>query len=91
MASGAGVNRPQVARELGIDPALLGRWYREFEKEGKAAFKGHGKVRDEEMAALKRELVRVRSLFQGSRREKEAGCKTKSLKSLMSTKSNSCF
>jgi len=60
LASGPGVNRSQVAREIGIDPGLLGRWCRESEKEGNAAFKGHGKARDEEMAALKRELARVR-------------------------------
>ena len=60
LASGPGVVRSQVAKELGINYGVLVRWCKEFEKEGKAAFKGHGKARDEEMAALKRELARVR-------------------------------
>lgn len=60
LASAAGVSRAQVARDLGINAGMLARWCREFESEGKAAFKGHGKARDEEMAALKRELARVK-------------------------------
>ena len=60
MASSPGVNRSQVARDLGINAGMLARWCREFENEGRAAFKGHGKARDEELAALKRELARVR-------------------------------
>ena len=52
MASSPGVVRSQIAKELGINYGMLARWYKEFEKEGKA--------RDEEMAALKRELARVR-------------------------------
>jgi len=39
---------------------MLARWCREFKSDGKATLKGHGKVRYEEMAALKRELARVR-------------------------------
>jgi len=60
LASSPGVNRSQVARDLGINPGMLARWYREFDNDGKAAFKGHGKARDELIAALKRELARVK-------------------------------
>jgi len=60
LALNSRVSRAQVARELGINSGILARWCREFENDGKAAFKGQGKARDEEMAALKRELARVR-------------------------------
>ena len=50
----------QVARELGINNNMLGRWCREFAHDGDAAFRGPGVSRDEEMTALKRELVRVK-------------------------------
>jgi transposase len=55
-----GVTKSQVARELGINANLLGRWCRDLESNGGTAFPGHGKPRDEEMAALKRELARVK-------------------------------
>ena len=55
-----GVTKSQVARELGINANLLGRWCRDLASNGQAAFPGHGKPRDEEMAQLKRELARVR-------------------------------
>lgn len=60
MASAPGVSRSQVARDPGINAGMLARWCREFKSDGKATLKGHGKVRYEEMAALKRELARVR-------------------------------
>ena len=50
----------QVARELGINANMLARWCREQEADGGKAFRGQGKARDEEMAALKRELARVK-------------------------------
>jgi len=50
----------QVARELGINANLLSRWKREAKVEGRHAFGGSGKPRDEEVAALKRELARIR-------------------------------
>lgn len=55
-----GVTLGQIAEELGINAGMLGRWRRELEQEGRTAFRGHGKPRDEEMAALKRELARVK-------------------------------
>ncbi len=54
------VSVAQVARELGIAPNLLSRWRRALHTEGAKAFPGKGVARDEEIARLKRELVRVR-------------------------------
>ena len=39
---------------------MLSRWCREIGAIGNKAFQGQGKPRDEEMAALKRELIQVR-------------------------------
>jgi len=55
-----GVSCAQVARELGIGANLLSRWRREADQVGIRAFGGTGNARDEEMAALKRELARVK-------------------------------
>lgn len=49
----------QVARELGINANMLGRWCRELKGSAGKAFPGPGKPRDEELMALKRELGRV--------------------------------
>lgn len=50
----------QVARDLGISPNLLTRWYRESADGGAKVFPGNGKPRDEEIAHLKRELAQTR-------------------------------
>ena len=55
-----GVSCSQVARELGIETSILARWQREADAQGKQAFGGSGKPRDEEVASLKRELARVK-------------------------------
>ena len=39
---------------------MLSRWKRQIEKEGHHAFGGSGNPRDEKVAALKRELARVK-------------------------------
>jgi transposase len=39
---------------------MLSRWKRQLEKDGLLAFGGSGNPRDEEIAALKRELARVK-------------------------------
>jgi transposase len=56
----SGVSCAQLSRELGINGNLLTRWIREAEVEGRHAFGGTGKPRDEEVASLKRELARVK-------------------------------
>ncbi len=48
-----------VARDLGINDNVLSRWRRELAS-SKPAFTGIGSPRDEELAALKRELARVK-------------------------------
>jgi transposase len=60
LARSSEVSISQVARELGINSNMLGRWCREQEATGRKAFQGQGKPRDEEMAGLKRELARVK-------------------------------
>ena len=60
MVRSSEVSTSQIARELGIDPNMLNRWCREAGGGGEKAFQGQGKARDEEVAALKRELARVK-------------------------------
>ena len=59
-ANRPGVTLKQVGEELGINAGMIGRWRRELGMLGPKAFAGQGKPRDEEMAALKRELSRVK-------------------------------
>lgn len=49
----------QVAQELGVNANVLSRWRREQTSPGKV-FTGAGVPRDEELAALRRELSRVK-------------------------------
>lgn len=60
LANQSDVSLKQVAEELGINSGMLGRWRKELGDYGDKAFMGKGKARDEEMAALKRELARVK-------------------------------
>ena len=60
MVRNSTVSASQIARELGINPNMLTRWCREAQAEGGKVFPGQGKARDEEVAALKRELARVK-------------------------------
>jgi transposase len=60
MTNVAGVTITQIANELGITPRLLGVWRKQLATSGAEAFPGRGKPHDEEMAALKRELARVK-------------------------------
>jgi len=61
LANSPGVTLQQVGDELGVNPQLLGKWRKRLQAEGEsAAFPGQGNPRDEEMAALKRELSRVK-------------------------------
>jgi transposase len=50
----------QVVKEMGLNPSMLGRWRFELSNHGRKAFKGQGNPRDEELAALKCELARVK-------------------------------
>jgi|TARA_Y100001933_G_C19008915_1_gene567874 transposase len=49
-----------VARDLGINAHMLGKWRTAIEKHGQEAFPGQGHARDEEIMQLKRELARVK-------------------------------
>ena len=60
LATQPGVTKTQIADELGIGRNLLFRWCRDYANHGEAAFPGPGKPRDEELAAVKRELARVK-------------------------------
>jgi transposase len=60
LANAPDVTKSQVARELGINANMLGRWCRDYSTNGGAAFPGQGKPRDEKIASLKRELARVK-------------------------------
>lgn len=55
-----GANASQVARDLGIGVDLLWRWRKQLESGTRKPFPGTGVPRDEEVAALKRELARVK-------------------------------
>lgn len=60
LAEQEGVTQAQVARELGISANTLSCWIREVREAGEKAFPGKGTPRDAELAALKRELARVK-------------------------------
>ena len=59
-ANQPGVTLAQVAKELGLNQGMLGRWRSELTNHGQKAFKGQGQPRDEELSSLKRELARVK-------------------------------
>ena len=59
MLDAPGVSVGQIAVELGIGAAVLGRWRRELRQESAQAFRGNGRPRDEELGLLRRELARV--------------------------------
>ena len=52
----------EVARELGIRRNQLYKWQEKLSTHGKEAFPGHGRrpAKEDEVARLKRELVRVK-------------------------------
>ncbi|MGD9849622.1 MAG: transposase [Nitrospirales bacterium] len=49
----------QVAKDLGLNAAMLGRWCREAGRRGHKAFPGTGTPQDQELVRLKRELALV--------------------------------
>ena len=54
------VSLRQVAKDLGINEGMLGRWKRELESQGSQAFIGQGHARDQELMRLRRELAKVK-------------------------------
>ena len=59
MREAPGVRVSQIATDLGIEATDLGRWRRELRREPTQAFVGNGRLRDEELGQLRRELSRV--------------------------------
>jgi transposase len=59
MLDARGVTVSQIAAELGIGANVLGRWRRELRRQPQQAFVGNGRVREEEVSQLRRELTRV--------------------------------
>ena len=59
MLDAPGVGVGQIAADLGIGAAVLGRWRRELRQEHDQAFRGNGRPREEERVQLRRELARV--------------------------------
>ena len=59
-ASKEGMTDTRVCEELGISTRQLCRWRGELALLGEEAFPGKGRPRDQEVAALKRELAQVR-------------------------------
>lgn len=59
---GAGRQRTQVARELGVDPTVLRRWKEQVEIDPATAFPGNGQMRGEEaeLVRLRAEVARLR-------------------------------
>jgi transposase len=53
-------NVSQAARDLGVHESVLGRWKRQMEASRERPFPGQGNAQDPELAALKRELARVK-------------------------------
>jgi transposase len=49
-----------VSANLGIGAGLVQRWKRELGERGQQAFVGQGVARDEELMALRRELMQVK-------------------------------
>jgi len=60
LASHPGQTISGVAQNLGVGAGLIQRWRRELGEHGQQAFVGQGVARDEEMFALRRELVQVK-------------------------------
>ena len=58
-----GVSVAQAARDLGLHKNMLGLWVRQFSRDPKHAFPGHGQMKPEqaEIARLKRELTKLKA------------------------------
>lgn len=60
LAEQAEIPLTQVARNLGINPNMLGRWRKQLSEPDKTAFPGNGTARDQELANLRRELKQIK-------------------------------
>jgi transposase len=49
-----------VAKDLGINGHMLGKWRKALQQHGEKAFPGQGHARDEEIMQLKRENAKLR-------------------------------
>ncbi|SPJ31440.1 hypothetical protein TRM7615_04983 [Falsiruegeria mediterranea M17] len=59
-AAEEGMTDKGVCEELGISTRQFRRWHGEMAMLGQDAFRGNGRSRDQEVAALKRELAQVK-------------------------------
>jgi transposase len=50
----------EIAHELGVRSDQLYRWKRSLEADGSQAFRGNGKVRQDELAELRKENARLK-------------------------------
>jgi transposase len=60
LARSSGRQPKEIAKELGVPVYNIRRWIRAVaiaEEEGQKAFPGHGKPRDEELAALRKKVA----------------------------------
>jgi transposase len=57
-----GRTQREVAKELGLNENLLGRWVRQLRDDPEQAFPGHGKLRerDKELEDVRRENARLK-------------------------------
>jgi transposase len=57
-----GRTRAQVARELGLNANLLGRWVKQLRSDPEQSFPGNGnqKARDKEVEDLRRQVARLK-------------------------------
>jgi transposase len=57
-----GMTRVQVARDLGLDPYVVGRWVIQYQEDAKHSFPGKGRLRPEaqRVRELEEELNRTR-------------------------------
>lgn len=56
-----GLTKSEVAKRLDLSPAVIGKWVKDFKKDGQSAFPGKGNLtpEQEEIRQLKLELKRA--------------------------------
>ena len=53
-------NTSEVARDLGVHESVLSRWKKQLDASPERPFPGQGNPQDPELAALKREMARLK-------------------------------